>query len=369
MRSSFLIKLIWPCNALFFGLIFLLTTASALLAQEADNGLRIGLYESPPFVMEDANGERTGLAIDLWERIAERLEVPFEYQSFKTLGDLTEAASRREVDIAVTNLTITRERAERIDFTQPWFDAGLRIMVPNRHPGGVSAVFQGLASAGHMRAYGWLAAIILLATVLLTVFDRKFDPAFPKRWRDGLAEGFYAVMSIATSGKTPSRKNLFGWTGRIFSAFWLICGIGVLAYITSSVTSVMTTLSITGAINGPGDLPGKTVGVFSGSVAESFSKGLGLQTRSYPGIEKAVAALTSGRVAAIVADAPVLEYHAHIHPDLELGVVGAIFAPDKYGFGLSRDNDLTKTLTLTLLELREAGVIEELRSRYFGESW
>src|SRR5690606_3374642 len=122
-----------------------------------------------------------------------------------------EATESSEIDVAVTNLTITRARAEIISFTQPWYDAGLRIMVPDR--GGTNGfwdVIEGLRDAGHLRAYAWLLFVIVLATIGFTIFDRKFDPDFPKRWREGVAESFYHVMSIATSGRT-SRKNLFGW--------------------------------------------------------------------------------------------------------------------------------------------------------------
>ena len=207
------------------------------------------------------------------------------------------------------------------------------------------------------------------ATIALTLFDRRFDPKFPKRWRDGLAEGFYTVMSVATSGRPPSRSNLFGWFGRVWAAIWLVCGIGVLAYVTSTVTSVMTTLAITGTINGPADLPGKTVGVFAGSVSEDLAETVGLSNRTYPGIEEASIALTSGEIDAVVADAPVLEYYAHAHADPELGleVVGPIFAPDKYGFALPLASDLRRPLTVALLALREDGVIEELRADYFGD--
>lgn len=322
---------------------------NAAFAQGADGRFRVGLYDSPPFVMSDLAGSYNGMAIDLWERIAKDLSLKFDYSAYPTLSDLTNATAQGAVDIAVTNLTITQSRAKLIGFTQPWFDAGLRIMVPKRHFGGLLSLIQGLASAGHLRAYGWLSGIILIATVLLTMFDRRFNPEFPRRWRDGLADGFYTVMSVATSGKTPPRTNFFGWLGRLFSAFWLVCGIGVLAYVTSSVTSVMTTLAITGAINGPGDLPGKTVGVFLGSVAEGFAKNNNIETRPYAGIDAAVAALHAGQVAAILADAPVLEYHAHINPDLDLDVVGPIFAPDKYGFGVQQDSSLTQMLTIKLL--------------------
>ena len=103
----------------------------------------------------------------------------------------------------------------------------------------------------------------------------------------------------------------------------------MLAYVTSTVTSVMTTLSLTAQINGLADLPGKTVGVFTGSVAEEFAQESGLATRSYANIDAAVEGLLAGRIDAIVGDAPVLSYYAHTHPHLPLQVVGAIFEPDK----------------------------------------
>ena len=177
-------------------------------------------------------------------------------------------------------------------------------MVSEQRASGFDAILQGLSEAGHLRAYGWLIAIIVIASLVLTAFDRRFDPDFPKRWRDGIAESFFAVMSVATSGRTPARKNLFGWLGRIWSALWLVCGIAVLAYVTSSVTSVMTTLAITGAIDGPADLPGRPIGVFAGSVAEEFSKTSVLNSRPFDGIEAAVAALNAGNIDAIVGDAP-----------------------------------------------------------------
>jgi polar amino acid transport system substrate-binding protein len=308
------------------------------------------------------------MAVDIWEGLAERLDLDYAYQSFPTLRALVDATAAAEIDVAVTNLTITRERAERVDFTQPWFDAGLRVMVDEAGGTGFVAVFTGLRDAGHLRAYAWLGLVVVVATILLTLFDRRFDPAFPRRWREGIAESFYAVMSVATSGRIPSRKNLFGWIGRIWQAAWLVCGIAVLAYVTSSVTSVMTTLSLTHAINGLQDLPGKTVGVFEGSVAEGFVREVGISHRSYAGIEDAAAALRSGEVAAVVGDAPVLEYYAHTHPEAPLAVVGPIFEPDKYGFAVPRGSPLWKPLTLELLSAREGEEVAELRERYFGEA-
>lgn len=331
---------------------------------EMPRTVRVGLYESPPFVTLD--GGRSGMAIDLWEALADELGVTSEYRTFPTIRDIVDAAADGEIDVALTNLTITQRRAQRIDFTQPWFDAGLRILVNDEEPAGFWKVVEGLRDSGHLRAYGWLALIIVGATVLLTVFDRYFDKDFPRRWREGIAESFYAVMSVATSGRAPARKNLFGWAGRIWQGLWLVSGVAVLAYVTSSVTSVMTTLSLTGQINSLDDLPGKPVGVFTGSVAEEFARDAALSWRSLANVDVAVAALQDGRIEAIIADAPVLEYYAHSHPDKPLSVVGPIFEPDKYGFGLQRHSPLTRPLTVELLGAHESGLVEQLRAKYFG---
>src|SRR5690606_34846066 len=200
--------------------------------------------------------------------------------------------------------------------------------------------------------------IIVLATVLLTFFDRRFDTSFPPKWADGIAESFYTVMSVATSGKPPARKNLFGWVGRIWQGIWLVCGIAVLAYVTSSITSVMTTLSLSHQIENLDDLSGKTVGVMSGTVQEAFAKEEGLRIRSYSGIDDAVKGLLGDDVVAIIHDAPVLEYYAHTHPDQPVDVVGRLFEKGKYGFALPRQSPLTRPLTIAVLGALDSDEIE-----------
>ncbi|KXF74976.1 ABC transporter substrate-binding protein [Paramesorhizobium deserti] len=306
------------------------------------------------------------MAVDLWENVAAKLGRQYRYVQFETVHDLVQATASGNLDVAVTNLTINQSRARRVDFTQPWFDGGDRLMVGTERGSNFGGLIAGLSDAGFLKAYAWIASIIVVATLLLTLFDRRFDESFPKRWRDGIAESFYAVMSVATSGRPPSRKNLFGWVGRIWQGLWLVCGIAVLAFVTSSVTSVMTTLSLTSQINSLDDVADKTVGVMDGTVQEDFAREEGLRVRVYPGIDNAVEALVNGDVAAIIHDATVLEYYAHTHPDQPVDVVGRLFEKDKYGFALPRQSPLTRSLTVELLGALDAGEIDDLRTRYFG---
>jgi len=347
-----------------FVLIVYQSTASA---QQAPDILRVGVFINPPFVMKN-DGQFTGMAVDLWGDLATELGRQYRFVEFKTVHDLVQATASGDVDVAISNLTINQSRAERLDFTQPWFDGGNRIMVATHKGHGFSNLIAGLHDAGFLKSYAWIAATIVMATLLLTFFDRQFDKSFPRRWRDGIAESFYSVMSVATSGKPPVRKNLFGWVGRIWQGLWLVCGIAVLAYVTSSITSVMTTLSLTSQISSVDDLAGKTVGVMSGTVQEDFAKEEGLRSRSYAGLDDAVEALLNEDVAAIIHDAPVLEYFAHTHPDQSVEVVGRLFEKGKYGFALPRQSALARPLTIAVLGAIDAGEIEKLRTRYLGES-
>ncbi|WP_454856297.1 transporter substrate-binding domain-containing protein [Rhizobium binxianense] len=336
-------------------------------APAANRAVNVGVYVSPPFVTAQEGGSYSGMAIDLWEAVAARLGLATHYVAYPTSRSLVEAMQKGEIDAAVTNLTITSKRAETVSFTQPWFDAGLRIMVPDQAVGGFWSVVTGLGNAGHLRAYFWLLFVIAMATVGLTLFDRRFDPDFPRRWVEGLAESFYQVIATAMTGRI-SRKNLFGWVGRVWSAIWMVCGIAVVAYVTSSVTSVMTAVSIGQDIGSLADLPDRTVAVSAGSVAENYVTELGIASRPYPDMDTAVADMKAGRVDAVVGDAPILEYYAHNRPEQKVTVVGNIFHPDKYGFAFPNGSDLTQPATLQILGLHEAGTIAKLRLKYFGNS-
>ena len=337
-------------------LFFSISNSTCQTVIENKNSISVGLYQSPPFVITDG-AKPSGLAIELWEEMAKRQNLDYKYREYSSFGDLVDAVENGEIRIALSNITISKKRAQRVDFTQPWYDAGLRIMISESNGATTSEIFQGLWDAGHIKAYLWLIGVIISFTIGLTVFDRKFDKDFPKRWREGLADSFYTVMSVATSGSLK-RKNLFGWRGKVFSAFWLVIGIIILAYLTSSITSVMTTLSLSNEINSLDDLKDKQVGVIYESASEDFVVENGYTYKNYKSLENAVEGLTKNEISAIIGDAPVLEYYAFKSSNKEVKVVGKLFEPDKYGFAVKANDSIEKQLTIEILHAKENDIIE-----------
>ncbi len=336
--------------------------ASAAAALPAS--VKVGVLVLPPFVEQTGTGY-TGMAINIWQSIASEIGVTYQYQSFDTVPALLDAVATHKIDVAVGNIAITEDRLLRMDFTQPWFDSGQRVMIDQSHHAGLGALIGNLARSGHLQVYLWIIILIAIATIALTIFDRYFDEEFHQEWHKGFIESFYHVISVTTSGKT-SHKRLFGVYGRIIAAMWMICGVAVVAYITSSITSVMTTTSLTSQVTSTASLPGKTVGVLKGTVGEAYCFDEALTCLSYDTPAALVQALRDGTIDAIIGDAASLQYYAHTHPALPVAVVGALFRREKIGFAAPLGSPLTRPMSLAIVAAMQNGFIDRLQAKYFG---
>jgi polar amino acid transport system substrate-binding protein len=122
-----------------FTLLTLLVAASMLLAAcggaateapASDLGtVTVGTNaEYPPFEFVDDAGNVTGFDVDLMNAIAE--EAGFEVEFVNTRWDgIFVALAAGEFDAVISAATITPERAETVNFSDAYFNAGQRIVV------------------------------------------------------------------------------------------------------------------------------------------------------------------------------------------------------------------------------------------------
>lgn len=87
-----------------------------------DNG-----YVPFEFIDEDS-GDLVGFDIDLITALAEEAGIEIEFEVLEFDGIVAGVSSGR-FDIAIAGMTITEERQESIDFTQPYYEAGLILAV------------------------------------------------------------------------------------------------------------------------------------------------------------------------------------------------------------------------------------------------
>ena len=80
-----------------------------------------------PFEFEE-DGEMVGFDIDILKELSERIGFEYDLQTMEFRG-LIPALTSDSIDMALAGITITDERLETVDFSIPYYDAGLLIMV------------------------------------------------------------------------------------------------------------------------------------------------------------------------------------------------------------------------------------------------
>ncbi len=78
--------------------------------------------------IDEESGDLVGFDIDLITALADEVGVEIEFETLDFDGIVAGIGSGR-YDIAIAGMTITEERAESIDFTQPYYEAGLILAV------------------------------------------------------------------------------------------------------------------------------------------------------------------------------------------------------------------------------------------------
>lgn len=197
------------------------TTASAETTLEKIK--RTGVMSSAntftyaPFGFIDG-GKQVGLDVDLGEEIARRMGVKLTFENIDFRGIIAALTSRR-VDVLITGMVYTPERAERITYSEPYFDGGVaaahRLDKPIAKPDDIIGKRIGveLGSAGEKFTrdkYGSRVEIKTYDTLFLALKDLD----------NGRLDAF--VGSVApmryTMRNMPSLKSTAVWDSRIQAA-------------------------------------------------------------------------------------------------------------------------------------------------------
>jgi polar amino acid transport system substrate-binding protein len=329
--------------------------------------LRVAVAGVEPFVIS-TEGIWSGLSVDIWQKVAAMNNWDYEFVAYPDELSAVKAAGRGEVDVVVAEVPISSEGLKYVEFSQPYFRAGLQIMIDGSRPHTLRRLLEDLDAWGHLKIFWGICGIVVLLTVVVTLFERRHNPDFPKKWSDGFAEAFYYVISLALTGKS-TYKGFPGVLGRLMLVVWMLFGIVTVAFLTSSITTAMTVEKLQSKINGPQDLPGHIVGAVKNGKAAAYLSRHHVDATLYSTLDEAVAGLLRGEVRAVVGAAPLLQYFDATHPKLPITEVGPVFSPYNYGFALTPGSALRQPLNAALLRLQESGVMFELGQKYFGTAY
>lgn len=333
---------------------------------QPSTSLRVVTKTLEPFVM--LQGDRlSGFSIDLWDAVAKRIGVDYEWVIVQSVTEQLEAVERREADVAIAGISMTPEREARIDFTHPYFNAGLQILVSTRADQTLGNLIAAVLSPVLLQIIGIAVLVTLVMAHLIWLTERNSGGEIPRAYLHGVWEALWWAVSTLTTGEYGDKAKPSGVFKRLMAIAWMVLSVIFVAQFTASITSDLTVQQLTQNISGLADLPGKSVATVQGSTAADYLRRERIAFQEVERIEIAYGLLERGRIQAIVYDAPVLVYYAVNQGRGKAQVVGPVFREEAYSIVLQSGSPLREPINAALLQLRQDGTYESIYRKWFGE--
>ncbi len=363
-------------------------------ALAASRAVTVATRNLAPFVITNDNG-KSGFTVELWEEIAKRQGWTTQYIDAENVTAQLKAVAERRADVGAGAISITAERRQTFDFSQPILNGGLQILVPHRTVAPSQPGLVNFLQLLFSKAMGvWLLAGFILSVIPAHIFwlieRRKASPAKKASDGDGVDDedddddeddeddedealsrsyfpGIFQAFawSVGFLGFMPDtfpRRSL----GRLLGILWGFIAIIFVSYFTATLTTNLTVNTYEGQISGPSDLPGKRVATVAGTTSARHLQDIGIQATGLPTIDDCYRELRAGKYDAVVFDSPVLRYYAAGDGAGAVQLAGPIFQAEDYGLAFPQNSELRGQVDQTLLEIRQDGTYDLIKRKWFG---
>lgn len=336
--------------------------AAAGVVSPNRRNLRVGVVIAPPFVEQGKGGALQGVAVDVWRELAHNLDWLWHAKVYDLEGLLT-ALRNGDIDVGVTALSITPEREDAMDFSQPFYYTGLGIAVQSGRSTDMAGwIVRRFFSTKVMVYIGSLLGLLLVVGTLVWLLERRRNPGNFRPGGKGIGDGMWwsavTMTSVGYGDATP--KTL---AGRAVALVWMFASVALLASFTAGITSLLTVESMGGRVQGYDDLHKVRTGVLADSAADEELTAAHIGVMRYSSLEEGLAALAGDELDAFVHDQPLLHYIQHRDYPGRIRVLPEFFDPQLYGFAFPRGSDLRKGVNVSMLRLIED---HDSRLRLFG---
>jgi polar amino acid transport system substrate-binding protein len=324
--------------------------------------LTVDVEITAPCVMH-YNSTYTGFDIELWEEIAQELELTFTYNETNLKGifsDLVEG----NVDVAFSCITVTEEREKMVDFSHHYLDSGLRIMVSKKSKFSLAQSVKSFYSPIVVKSLTYIGLFIIICGHVFWWVERghKYISA---KYIPGIFQAFwYTLVTMTTVGYGDIVPR--SWVGRLMACLVMIIGIGIFGWTIAQLSSAITLQTLHSDITDHWDLRDRLVATVEGTTSVTALEKLGAVVIPAKSIDQAYEKLLKNEVNAVVFDSPTILYYAKNKGAGKVSVVGPLFDLQYYGFLFPQGSELREPVNRALLKLRTNGIYDKLHSKWFG---
>ncbi len=367
MKREFILKphqFIWKGLILaFISVLFIFPS----LTQAEEKILKVGVAFGEPFAMLQHN-HYSGIAIDLWEQIAEELNLKFTYVPLgEHIDEAVEKLASGQINVLVGPIVPTYERIKAATFLQPYYLNQIGLIVPVRH----LIFFDVLESI--------LNGFIISALLILIFFFALYLHAYwyyelrpyhkeHKAYFNGISEAFWLHTLDIDLGKIPKHPRT-----RWLRFVWLVLVTIFFSSITAAITSALT-LALSQhytSYTDANELKNKKVAAVMKAAPQDIAQKLGFTHLVLVNKrEEAVDLLLKGKVTAYVDYYPVADYYLAQHQLSEKLTTSPnlVIQRNTFAFVLPLNSPLAHLLDLKLSSFKENGLVQVICKKYFQEN-
>lgn len=283
-------------------ILFLLLTQVSV---SQDSTLVIGLKATPPFIEPTAGGRPSGLSHEFWEMIDETVGAKVEYQWFESLDEMLKAVAEKEVDMSINPITVTEQRMDSLEFSQPYFISGTTIA--RRSESTWLLFIKNFFSQQFLSALAVLLGVIFVFGFLVWLFERRAQSQQFARGFKGIFDGFWwSAVTMTTVGYGDKSPETAG--GRTIAFIWMFLAILLISGLTAGIASALTVSSIESKIETVEDLRRFRTATIEGTGTAEYLGQYGLPDLYFSTVEEGLRALDNAEIDLFIYDRPVLKY-------------------------------------------------------------
>jgi polar amino acid transport system substrate-binding protein len=332
-----------------------------------DRELVVGTKEAPPFAMKDDQGNWSGISIELWRKVAEKLKLRYRIVDVVSVPSLLENLASGDFDVAVAAITITPARQQQVDFSTPYFNTGTGVAVQANRITSWGPVIRSIASLSFLQAAAALLGLAVLAGTLIWLFEHHSNEGFGGGMARGISSGVWwstnTMTQRAGGGSAPTTLP-----GRVIAIVWMVVSVIAIAAFTAGITSALTTKRLHGTVNTFADLLAVRVGVVRGTSTEDALARMRIKYTTVVSPKDGFEALENGTIDAMAYDRPILAWMIRQNSSSSIELTDVIFEQQSYAIALQNDSKLRKPVNVALLETEESDWWKDVLFRYLGQA-
>lgn len=336
-------------------------------AHAAPRTITVATYDLVPFVMTN-NGVKTGFTIDLLNEIAKLTHWDFAFVDGGSSAGMLKAVTDGRAEAGACAISITSERNEVFDFSQPIMKAGLQIVVPatavEHSQPGLSDFLKLLFSKTMLI---WLAAALVLSVApahIVWILERRHSDSMVSRsYFPGIFQAFGWGLGMLAAAPDDAPRH---WQTRAVGLVWAFVSVIFAAYFTATLTANLTLDKFESKVNSPTDLIGKRVCTVADTTSTANLTRLGVDFTAVGAIEDCYSGMRQEKFDAIVFDAPALQYYV-LHDGAGLAeIAGPVFYDEDYGIVFPLGSKLRREVDDALLSIQENGELDLIKQKWLG---